>query len=81
MMTRCTNCKYRWKSKEKHWLYELKDGCPCTDCGTIQYVKVEDHTFRDMLFWETWLDCLWEMKDHLFMKLSSENEEAQLKKR
>lgn len=25
-MTRCTNCQYRWKSKEKHWLYELIEG-------------------------------------------------------
>lgn len=80
-MTRCTNCRYRWKSKEKYWLYELEGGCPCPNCRVVQYMKVENHAFRDMLFEVTWLDFLWDIKDHLFMKLSSENEETQLKKR
>lgn len=43
-MTRCTNCKTRWKAKDVWSLYFQNDGKDCPYCYQRQYLSSE--TFR-----------------------------------
>ncbi|PEZ00658.1 hypothetical protein CN326_22445 [Bacillus sp. AFS018417] len=43
-MTRCTNCKAKWKAKDVWSLFFQNDGKDCPYCNQRQYISAE--TFR-----------------------------------
>ena len=44
-MTRCTNCKYKWKAKDVWKLGFSKNGKECPNCKARQYVSFKDGGF------------------------------------
>ncbi|WP_214818573.1 hypothetical protein [Exiguobacterium sp. s59] len=70
MVSRCTNCQYKWKAKEVWSLGFSKDGKACPNCGHTQYISGE----TQRLFTLGYLSLLFVPFLLFRIRLSDENE-------
>ncbi|WP_020061304.1 hypothetical protein [Bacillus sp. 123MFChir2] len=75
-MTRCTNCKTKWKAKDVWSLFMKNDGKDCPYCNKRQYFP--DETFR---FSSEILRCLFLLLFPFFVELSDKSPLRNFKKK
>ncbi|PEY38324.1 hypothetical protein CN354_10760 [Bacillus cereus] len=75
-MTRCTNCKARWKAKDIWSLYFQNDGKDCPHCYERQYLSLETFHFSSNMLGLPFLFMF-----PFFVELSDKNPILKFRKR